>query len=85
MEKKEITSYTIEKVTHKFYCDDCEEYLGTSQEYDDGYYPTFGDFKLKIYMPNGWYSVKKCLCDTCKDKFVKNVENAITEVGFKKE
>ena len=85
MEKNEVITHTVENVIHNFYCDDCNKYLGKSQEYDDGYYAKFGEFELKIYMPNGWYSVKKCLCDTCRDNYVKKVEHAITELGFKKQ
>ena len=85
MEKLESKTYSIERVTHRFYCDDCNTYLGKSEEYDDGYYQDLGEFKLKMYLPSGWYIVEKCLCNECREKFLKKVENTLKELGFKKE
>lgn len=75
----------IEKRTHWFYCDECGEHLGTSTEYDDGYYQTYGDFGLRFNVVNNWYCVRKCLCDDCKEKFINNVKTSLTNMGFEKD
>ena len=63
MEKLETRTCTIEETTHHFYCDDCNKYLGKTEEYDDGWYPELGEFGLKMHLPSGWYEVNKCFCD----------------------
>lgn len=85
MEKIEVKIKTIEEATHYFYCDDCNKHLGETHEYEDGWYQNLGEFELKIYMPDGWYKINKCLCDDCRNKFLKEVEQKIIELGFKKE
>lgn len=43
--KKEII-----KITHEFYCDNCGKFLGSSEEWDDGYYEELGSFENKLYI-----------------------------------
>ena len=85
MIKTEVETRTKEVRTHHFYCDDCNKYLGKSQEYDDGWYQDFGEFKLEFYLPSGWYEVNKCLCDECRQKFLQKVEKTLVELGFEKQ
>lgn len=87
MEKEKTITCTRQKTLHYFYCDgdDCNKYLGQTEEYDDGYYPELGVFELEFHMPDGWYRVKKHLCNECKDKFLAKVKNTLTELGFEKE
>lgn len=85
MEKKETITRTVEETTHHFYCDDCNKYLGKTEEYDDGYYPQLGQFDLKFHIPKGWFEVEKHLCDDCKEKFLTKVENTLLGLGFKKQ
>ena len=77
--KKEFIIYE-----HSFYCDECHKYLGTSQEYDDGWYKDIGDFELKIYI-DGWYRIKKCLCDDCRKHLVTELNIRLINMGFKKD
>ena len=81
--KKYKTSKTI--IRHKFYCDDCKEYIGSSAEYDDGYYEDIGEVIEKAYIYNDWYYLKKTLCDDCRDKFYENLIKQLKEIGFVRE
>ena len=42
------------KKIHHFYCDDCGKYLGSSEEYPDGYYEEIGLLELGFYLSDGW-------------------------------
>ena len=48
MEKKETVICTVEETTHHFYCDDCNKYLGKTEEYDDGYFENLDEFLREI-------------------------------------
>lgn len=85
MERLETRTCTREETTHHFYCDNCNKYLGKTEEYDDGLYPELGEFELKFYLPSGWHEVNKCFCDECREKFLKKVENTLIDLGFKKQ
>ena len=75
----------VEQKTHLFYCDLCGAQLGCTTEYDDGYYEQLGEFELKWYTPNGWYKLHKCLCDTCREKYLTNIYGTLEVAGFKLE
>ena len=85
MEKIETTIREIENYEHQFYCDECNKYLGTTEEYDDGYYAKLGELCLKIYLPDGWYKVKKCFCEECKEKYLSRLQIILNELGFEKD
>lgn len=82
MEKVEQIKKTIVNNVHHFYCDDCNIYLGDSREYDDGYYPELGSFELSFYLPEGWYKVKKCFCEDCKQEYLETVRNMLKDMDF---
>lgn len=82
MDKIEQISKTVVETTHHFYCDNCSTYLGVSQEYDDGYYEKFGEFELKIHLPDGWYESQKCLCEVCKQEYLEDVRDSLRTLGF---
>lgn len=84
MEKVKYTERIVESAEHSFYCDECGEYLGTSEECDDGWYKRLGEFELSFYV-NDWYRVKKCLCNNCADNFLTNLQNSLKNMGFKKD
>ena len=84
MDNVEKTTRTIEEIKHNFYCDVCNKYLGSSTEYDDGYYVGFGDFELKFYI-DGWYRFEKCLCDDCKNDFLGNLKETLKTFGFERD
>ena len=85
MEKtiKEIVK--VEDVRHEFYCDECNEYLGVSYEFDDGWYKELGDFKMNYYVDDCWFSLRKCLCDKCRREFVNKFRKILFDIGFKVE
>lgn len=83
MEKIETKNRQIEDRTHHFYCDDCGAHIGSSEEYQDGYYEELGEFELKILMPRGWYKLEKCLCKTCIEKFLDTAYAVLEVIGFK--
>ena len=85
MEKTEAVLSVKENNIHHFYCDNCNEHLGSSQEYDDGYYSKIGEFELSIKLPDSWYKVKKCLCDECKRLYLVNLKIKLKDVGFEKD
>ena len=72
-----------EKVTyihkHEFYCDKCGKYLGISKEYEDGYYERIGEVDLKLY----GLELSGNFCDKCKNKIGSQIEEALTNLGFK--
>ena len=90
MEKTTKVSKTVVREEHSFYCDDCGKHLGTSQEYEDGYYQTFGEFEQSFCLKhsnmwNGkseWFELKKCLCDECKEKTLLRIKSALLDLGF---
>ena len=85
MEKIENVICSKEQLIHHFYCDKCNNYLGKSAEYDDGYYEQLGEFKLNFCLNGRWFTIKKCLCSKCNDKYLKIVENELIKLGFKNE
>ena len=85
MEKIETTIRETENYEHQFYCDECNKYLGTTEEYDDGYYDELGELELKFYLLDGWYKVKKCFCEECKKKYLSRFQIILNELGFEKD
>lgn len=83
MDKTEIKTKVTTETIHSFYCDNCGRFIGSTQEYDDGWYKELGEFILKFYMPSkGWYVFNKCFCDKCQQSYLKQLENNLVELGF---
>ena len=76
---------TITTIAHEFHCDNCGEYLGTSEEYDDGWYKQIGRIDLRYHTPQGWYVLSKHLCDTCREELLSKLYATFEDAGFKKE
>ena len=85
MEKIIKNCVKITQKLHKFYCDNCGLEIGISEEYEDGYFKNFGEYKEEVLINGNWYSINRTLCDKCKEKFIKNIINKLEELGFKKE
>lgn len=85
MEK--ITSKEVKSIlnTHNFYCDMCEKHLGSTEEYDDGYYATIGDYDLKFNVNSEWYSLHFNLCVECRAKKRQEIIDTLLSMGFIKE
>lgn len=84
MEKTREIIKEVKQYEHSFYCDECNKYLGTSKEYDDGWYDDIGEFEMKFYI-DGWYCINKHLCDECRKSFIENVKVALRNMGFEKD
>jgi hypothetical protein len=82
MEKETRTTYQKELIEHSFYCDECERHLGTSKEFDDGWYQTFGEFQLRFKV-DGWYYINKHLCEHCRNNIISKIKSALKDIGFK--
>lgn len=88
MDKLITVTETVEKRTHRFFCDECGALLGESVEHDDGYYTKFGqvprsnmpqdDQILGIHVE----LLKNCLCDKCLEKKQNEVRDALVKLGF---
>lgn len=81
MEKTIKEVVEVVEIKHKFYCDECNEYLGTSYECDDGWYNELGNFELKLNV-DGWLRVKKCLCIKCRYEFINKLRTNLFDIGF---
>lgn len=84
MEKTREVIKSLKNIEHSFYCDECGKHLGTVTECDDGWYQELGELELKIYI-DGWYRLKKCLCDDCRYRILENLKTDLCVMGFKKE
>lgn len=82
MEKVATQIKKVEQYTHFFYCDDCGAQLGCTTSHSDGWYSTLGDFELNWFTPKGWYRLEKCLCDTCKEKYLSAIYGGLESAGF---
>ncbi len=69
---------------HQFYCDECNKLLGTSTEYDDGYYAEYGRFEQSVCIKSQQYTMRKCLCDQCKAAQINKIVKTLEELGFSK-
>lgn len=86
MENIKITTQVVEVIEHEFYCDDCGKCIGRSEEYDDGYYERFGELAFHFNLKDiGWYSIEKCLCDDCKEKYIDELKETLQKIGFTKD
>lgn len=83
MEKVTTETVNIERKKHSFYCDKCNEYLGSSEEFDDGYYPSFGEYYQSFYVNDyGWCRLELHLCDKCKVDMTNNIIHCLNQLGF---
>ena len=85
MHKTTTVKREIEDTIHEFYCDECNEFLGKSTEYDDGYYDEFGEYEIKFFLDStkSWYYLRKHLCKQCKRIIDLKVVSELKKLGFK--
>lgn len=55
MEKIEEKIVEEKRKIHKFYCDECGEYLGESEEYGDEYYDKIGYISQRVIVNGKQY------------------------------
>ena len=82
MEKVETKIKKVKDRTHHFYCDNCDTYIGSSEEYDDGWYEELGEFELQMYTPLGWWKMNKCFCRKCSEDFLEKFYISLKNMGF---
>lgn len=84
MNKIEIKQELVNRNTHKFYCDNCNKFLGESEEYGDGYYEEFGKFYLNFFVDGNWYKLNKHLCNNCRIKLLADIKQMLQKMDFRK-
>ncbi len=84
MEKVEEKIVEVKRKVHKFYCDKCGEYLGESEEYDDGYYEEIGYIYEDIVVDETPYRYIGYLCNNCKEKHFKELGSFLETIEFVK-
>lgn len=67
---------------HNFYCDECMRLIGTSFEFEDGYYEELGELELQLYVAPDWYKLKKHLCIKCREDYILKLKKSLESVGF---
>ena len=83
MEKEIKEAVRRIETTHEFYCDECGEYLGRSEEYEDGYYYKIGEYQWKYYDKNcGWLYKKGNYCPKCQERVAEQIASALKKMGF---
>jgi hypothetical protein len=86
MEKTSEKTITTVEIHHSFFCDKCKTLIGESIEYDDGYYEELGRYERSFVNSNkGCYGLHLNLCDKCKEKMDNEIEQALFNLGFKKD
>ena len=81
MEKTNIISKEV--IVHKIYCDECNTYIGNSEEYDDGWYEELGKYRQDFYIPkHSWFYFQKTLCHHCREEMDKKIIDALIKLGF---
>ena len=63
MDKRIETKVEQIKVTHEFYCNHCNKFLGRSVEHEDGWYDEKGDVS---YVVKDSVDYVGHLCESCK-------------------
>ena len=82
MKKIEKQYMKKENIIHKFYCSECEKFLGESIEFEDGYYQEYGNCELAFFFNKTWYKYKNNLCERCRNVFYKCLEDELKLFGF---
>jgi hypothetical protein len=82
MQKEEIINKNNSIIIHKFYCDKCGKFLGSSEEYDDGYYENKFTYEYQFFICNKWVVKKAILCDEHRQEFEGSLITTLKNFGF---
>lgn len=86
MEKVINEEVVTQQITHEFYCDKCGKLIGSSKEWDDGYYEELGLYNQSINVTNdGWYKFSGHYCIDCKTAKKVEFMKLLFDFGFEKE
>ena len=73
-------------IIHNFYCDNCNKFIKSIEEYNDGYVPTYDiDYKLRFNLSGKGFRMNKHLCDKCAKEQDLKIEEELLALGFEKE
>ena len=56
-------------------------FLGSSEEYEDGYYSEVGKFRFDL-RTDKWFKIEKHYCVECRQKFILKFNQILKELGF---
>lgn len=70
-------------IYHRFYCDNCNEYLGETLEEIDGYYDIKGEYYLSFFFNGEWLELNKNFCKKCEQEFTINLKETLIKLDFK--
>ena len=88
MEKIREEEVTMTKTIHEFYCDRCNEYLGSYSEYHtgDGVFQTeiisYCNFDASVELPGHSMGIYKCLCRKCQGEEEAELAEKLRAIGF---
>ena len=85
MEKVSTVTRSCTDHIHTFFCDGCGKELGSSEEYDDGYYYEHGEYEKHFCVDSTWYRLHGHYCDDCAAKKTDDILSALKALGFVKE
>ena len=86
--KRKIVQKTKEVEKYDFFCDLCGDYIGSSEEYDDGYCPDPPEVKrldISIYAFGKWLNCKRILCKNCLFSQETEIIRGLKTLGFEEE
>lgn len=72
----------VTEIVHHFYCDECGKHIGSSVEDRDGCYDERGEIGLQMCFDSCWYKLSKCLCEKCRENFIKKTMTTLAAMGF---
>lgn len=85
---KKIREEIVEKIIvwHEFFCDNCGEKLGESEEDEDGDYRDFGRYTHLLSVTGvGLFRFRGCYCEKCAKIKDQQIRNSLLSIGFKEE
>ena len=85
MEKIKKKAVQCELIEHEFYCNNCNKYLGKSIEHEDGWYQEINPVEYSFFIDGSRYTLEGNYCDSCKEKLIQKLVNALEGIGFRKE
>lgn len=83
--ERKIVQKTMEVEKYDFFCDLCGNYIGSSEEYDDGYCPDPPEVKrldISIFVFGKWLGYKKILCKNCFLAEETEIMHGLKTLGF---
>ena len=80
---EEKTEKTVRK--HIITCDNCNEEIVTSEEYDDGYYWQPAELEISVDGLKNELKYTRMLCDKCYIEIQNKIEKELCSLGFERD